>query len=186
MNCAGGRKVLNENKLNTLKMGLFTKKIKEITPLEMLDAIDKSVNDMAGVIVSSGDKKVQMIHMSGIEQEENDGKGRCLAVIGNPQGLIDMLYSASMKEKNFARILFSAAHLLSSKSEDMAKLRTEVAIEIEGPCTCPACQAEARGEVDLGQGVGIKIGDIEKMTPEQMDELVKGIVSNSIDKAKRG
>lgn len=169
-------------------MGLFGKKtVEKATVVDMLDLIDRDVNDMAREIVKSGDKKIQMIHMSGIETEGDDsgnGKGRCLAVIGNPQGLIDMLYSASIKEKNFARILFTAAHLLSSANENMAKLRTEVAIEVEGPCECPACVAEAKGELNFG-GKSIKIDDLANMTEDQMNTFAKSIVKDSIDSSKQ-
>jgi hypothetical protein len=162
-------------------MGLFTKKVKEVSALEMLDKIDIDVNDMAGKIMASGDKQIQMIHMSGVNDANNDveGKGRCLAVIGSPEGLIEMLYSAALKEKHFAKILFTVTESLSNSREEMAKLRSEVALGVNGPCECPACQAEANG-------TGVPLNDIENMSPEQMDELVKGIMGQAIGKAKRG
>lgn len=161
-------------------MRLFGKKVKEVSALEMLTQIDKDVSDMAGKIVSSGDKEIQMIHMSGISNEasEEEAKGRCLAVIGSPEGLIEMLYHAGRKEVNFARILFSAAETLSNSTEKMAKLRDEVVLEVNGTCDCPACQAEAKGEVNLG-GKSLNLNDLENMTTEQMDELVRGIMKDS-------
>lgn len=168
-------------------MGLFgKKKVEEVSVLEMLDAINKDVDDMAGKIVSSREKTVQMIHMSGVNGGEAiSSKGKCLAVIGSPQGLVDMLYSAAMKEEKFARILFSAAHLLSSTNKEMAKLRTEVAIEIEGPCECPECVAEASGNLNFG-GKSFKIEDLANMTEGQMNDLVKKIVGDSIRGSEQG
>ena len=168
-------------------MGLFgKKKVEEVSALEMINVIDKDVNDMAGKIISSGEKTIHMIHMSGVDNgEDARGKGKCLAVIGNSQGLIDMLYSAAMKEKGFAKILFSAALLLSSANKEMARLKTEVANEIEGSCECPACIEEASGDLKFGEK-GVKIEDLANMTEDQMNDLVKKIVENSIRGSEQG
>lgn len=165
-------------------MGIFSRKKKEVESIETtlikkLAVIDEQVVSFAGDVSKSKDQTVQVIHLTGvINKQDGEEKGQCCAVIGSAEGLIEMLYNAGRKEGNFARILFSAAEALSNSTEKMAKLRDEVVLEVNGTCDCPACQAKAKGELNLG-GKSIKLNDLENMTPEQMDELVRGIMKDS-------
>jgi hypothetical protein len=165
-------------------MGIFSRKKKEVESIEKtlikkLVVIDEQVVSFAGDVSESKDQTVQVIHLTGaINKQDGEEKGQCFAVIGSPEGLMNMLEGAGAKEGHFARILITVAERLASNNPELA--RFQEGIKSGAECMCEGCQLERAAEGAPGTPMSaLSIEDISNMTPEKMDELVKSIVKSA-------
>lgn len=152
-----------------------------------IDIFEKSreiaieVSEIAKEVSSQKNKSLQMIHMSG-KREDDQGSGSCLAVIGSPEGLCEMLYASGMKEPHMAKILISVGEKLSRSSLENSKFK-EALVEDNSPCDCPECRIENNSKKNIGLDPnvfnGLNLEKIEKMTDSEMDEFVKKAIGKS-------
>jgi len=165
-------------------MGIFSRKKKEVEVIEKtitedLASIDMQVAGFANKVAESSNKEVQLIHLTSVvDKEGKEGNGKCFAVIGSSDNLIDMLEGAALKEVNFAKILVTVVERLVSNSKEFEKLQESIKNGSE--CMCESCQLERAASGAPGTLIpSMSIDDITKMSPEKMDELVKSIVKRT-------
>jgi hypothetical protein len=146
---------------------------------EKSNHIAMSVANLAQEVSATKDRSLQMIHMSGRREADNSN---CLAVIGSPEGLCELLFAAGMKEGHMARILIYVGEKLANASAENAAFK-EAILKDNEPCTCPACtlQEETVGKIGLNTELfkDLSTERIESMTEEEMDEFVKKAIDST-------
>jgi hypothetical protein len=163
----------NKKKEETVDNGIFKK----------CNDIGRSVVDLAQEVAISDDKSLQMIHLSGREENDKDGAGNCFVVIGSTEGLCEMLFAAGMKEGQMARILMSVGEKLANASAKNAAFKVAILADDE-PCDCPVCNPQTQKVSKMTSKTevfkGLDAEKIANMSEAEMDEFVK----KAIDSAK--